>query len=410
MSYLSNTSGVPPTGLHLGSPHAAPCSVPLPGALFSVPPPPMPPASPVLWWAEGRAGARTTQGNAPPEQAVCDEQWLGGWLAQRRKPASLARPRPPAMKIFEASKSFKTSLKLANELQQLYDNMELHCTTMSCEEWAGKWEEIEKTQKEVNNCLAKITNPDVIRSLKLALLKRKKKRISQKNERACFKKEKIKSVDKIRQLHKKIDTWLEDMQESVERSKREESLKVEADQVLSEVTRKKAEARRQLALLSSLSKLRQLRARTWATRGERVSAEAGVQFDKVIDSLRKLWDDQLEVYGVEERGLRLMLEGVVEERNRKQERREREIIHQWERLLFGDSRRPREPDHAHDFFSVAERDLEAFVHIRKQWDKFVAPSAAPMSSTIPVGWVLPVGPSSHQWAQLLQKDNKNVMN
>ena len=59
-------------------------------------------------------------------------------------------------------------------------------------------------------------------------------------------------------------------------------MKHEADQVLSEVTRKKAEARKQLNMLKALEKLRRIRAQTVIRRGEHINAETGDQFEKVI--------------------------------------------------------------------------------------------------------------------------------
>ncbi|CAG2053572.1 unnamed protein product [Timema podura] len=179
----------------------------------------------------------------------------------------------------------------------------------------------------------------------------------------------------------------------------EESLKVEADLVLLEVTRKKNEAKRQLSLLSSLLKLRQLRAKTWASRGQAVSFESGERFTKVIERLRKLWESELRECAVEEQGLRVMLEGVVEERNQKQVRRERQALAQWEQVLFGAKKR--QQDQVDHFYTAAESDIESFVAIRKSWDKFLAAPGASMASTPPIGWVLPVYPSSEQWkAQL----------
>jgi hypothetical protein len=61
----------------------------------------------------------------------------------------------------------------------------------------------------------------------------------------------------------------------------DESLKHEADQVLSEVTRKKSEAQRQLNMLAALQKLRRVRAQIATHRGERVDAESGLRFVRV---------------------------------------------------------------------------------------------------------------------------------
>jgi hypothetical protein len=61
----------------------------------------------------------------------------------------------------------------------------------------------------------------------------------------------------------------------------DESLKHEADQVLSEVTRKKSEAQRQINMLAALQKLRRVRAQMATNRGEHVDAESGLRFVRV---------------------------------------------------------------------------------------------------------------------------------
>nr|CAD7423521.1 unnamed protein product [Timema monikensis] len=258
---------------------------------------------------------------------------------------------------------------------------------------------LKNVKAELQACLDKLSAPGVMDDLEVAIVKRSKKRAYQKRRRARVKEEVAECHSKRQQLDIAINTWLEDMQESVEKAKREESLKVEADLVLLEVTRKKNEAKRQLSLLSSLLKLRQLRAKTWASRGQAVSFESGERFIKVIERLRKLWESELRECAVEEQGLRVMLEGVVEERNQKQVRRERQALAQWEQVLFGAKKR--QQDQVDHFYTAAERDIESFVAIRKSWDKFLAAPGASMASTPPIGWVLPVYPSSEQWkAQL----------
>ena len=41
---------------------------------------------------------------------------------------------------------------------------------------------------------------------------------------------------------------------------------------------------------------------------------------------------------------------------------------------------------------------------RKSWDKFIAHPGAVISSSIPIGWVVPTNPTSEKWAALLTKD------
>nr|CAD7437827.1 unnamed protein product [Timema bartmani] len=332
---------------------------------------------------------------------LSDDEWIYEWLAARKQHVL---PQTPVktlknVKICEASKFFKTSIKLHKELESLHDQLLLECEIVNSDHWTKKWNEVEVKKAELQACLDKLSVPGVLDDLKVALIKRSKKRTYQKRRRARVKEEVAESHSKRQQLDIAINTWLEDMQESVEKAKREESLKVEADLVLLEVTRKKNEAKRQLSLLLSLLKLRQLRAKTWASRGQAVSFESGERFTKVIERLRKLWESELRECAVEEKGLRVMLEGVVEERNQKQVRRERQALAQWEQVLFGAKKR--QQDQVDRFYTAAERDIESFVAIRKSWDKFLAAPGASMASTPPIGWVLPVYPSSEQWkAQL----------
>jgi len=51
--------------------------------------------------------------------------------------------------------------------------------------------------------------------------------------------------------------------------------------VLSEVTRKKSEAQRQINMLAALQKLRHVRAQMATHRGERIDAESGLRFVRV---------------------------------------------------------------------------------------------------------------------------------
>lgn len=62
-------------------------------------------------------------------------------------------------------------------------------------------------------------------------------------------------------------------------------MKKDADCVLSEVNKKKSEARKQLALLNALSKLRTVRENTSIQRGENISLEDRNAFSRVTGKL-----------------------------------------------------------------------------------------------------------------------------
>ncbi|XP_049963224.1 programmed cell death protein 7-like [Schistocerca serialis cubense] len=230
--------------------------------------------------------------------------------------------------------------------------------------------------------------------LQVSLAKRKKKGKYQKRQRENWHLIKAEKQAERQKLHKEIDTWIENMQESVEKAKMEDSLKLEAD-----VTKRKAEARRQLALLSALARLRKLRIQMALGRGEKVSSELDACFSRVIDNLKSLWEEKMEEYALEEKGLRVRLTEAVDERKI---RYDRTVLAQWKRLLFGHNQAD-----ILSFYAAAERNIEDFLAIMCSWDKCLVPASAPMSSAIPIGWVLPTYPSSGAWEALLSSKTQD---
>ncbi|KAL1117821.1 hypothetical protein AAG570_004136 [Ranatra chinensis] len=234
----------------------------------------------------------------------------------------------------------------------------------------------------------------MIQSAKRALNKRLKKRARQKvkkEEWRCTKQE----VALNREYeHRRIDMWLDKMKEEVERTRREESIKREADLVLSEVTRKKSEAKRTMNLLNTLGKLRNARVQTMENRGERVSQLETASFNQVIEKLKKYWVDQLNGYNLEEHGLRVMLNDAEVVRSDVELSLKKQILQEWDEALFGKRDGATDPE---------PQNLEQLVAIRYCWDNYLCEDNAILSSSIPLGWVVPTGPSNSDWASLLKK-------
>lgn len=332
-----------------------------------------------------------------------DSLWLKDWLQKRRMTHTHSRQKQPAvlLKLFEARCMLHLCLTNLDELNALQQELKMKCYDLSPPCWREKWDHVKKVQAEVNNHLDKLHNPATLDALRLTLLKRSNKRLRQRRQRIAQKEAVRESRTRRQQLHKKIDTWLKNMQEVVEDAKREESLKHEADQVLAEVTRKKSEAQRQINMLAALQKLRRIRAQIATNRGQHMDTESGLRFTRVTDHLVKLWEDQLKGYDVEEQGLRAMLDAAVVERTKSEISQDKQILAEWETLLFG------KREAYSSFYNAAEQDVDAFVAIRNSWDKFVASPGAVMSSSIPVGWVLPSNPSSEKWESLLTNNSKD---
>ncbi|XP_021913761.1 programmed cell death protein 7-like isoform X2 [Zootermopsis nevadensis] len=245
------------------------------------------------------------------------------------------------------------------------------------------------------------------RRIDTRLCQKKKKTVPLKVfEARCMLQLCLTNVEDLRSQQKELETQCHDLSPVCWREKwdhvreiQEESLKHEADQVLAEVTRKKSEAQRQINMLAALQKLRHIRAQIVTNRGQHVDAESGLRFARVTEHLAKLWQDQLKGYDVEEQGLRVMLDAAVVERTKSEVSQDKQILAEWETLLFG------KRDACSSFYKAAEWDLDAFVALRHSWDQFVASPGVVMSSSIPVGWVLPCNPSSEEWESLLTSSN-----
>jgi hypothetical protein len=78
----------------------------------------------------------------------------------------------------------------------------------------------------------------------------------------------------------------------------------------------------------------------------------------VTEHLAKLWEDQLKGYDVEEQGLRVMLDEAVVERTKSEVSQDKQILAEWETLLFG------KREAYSSFYKAAEWDVDAFVALR----------------------------------------------
>jgi hypothetical protein len=78
----------------------------------------------------------------------------------------------------------------------------------------------------------------------------------------------------------------------------------------------------------------------------------------VTEHLAKLWEDQLKGYDVEEHGLRVMLNEAVVERTKSEVSQDKQILAEWETVLFGKRKACR------SFYKAAECVVDAFIAIR----------------------------------------------
>lgn len=338
-----------------------------------------------------------------------DELWIESWLVQNNIYQPIPRLRKinvpmNAMTIHQAKTNLIDCLSLLEKLNKIEQALQQNVSTMSSTDWKQRTIEIGALKDEFTKIMCKFDNVEIMKYLKVSLKIRKKKRLNDRKRRECRAVVKQEEKEEGKKFHKEIDQWLNNKKEEVEKVKMEEEMQKDADQVLSEVTKKKSDARKQLSLVSGLVKLRNVRENVALQRGEKTSLEDRKAFNITTEKLVKMWENSLQTYLKEEQGLKLMLEKNQNE-DSKQARlaKERKLVDHWKTVLFG-------PSHAvptnHPTFwalTAAERDLERFIAIRKSWDTFLVSPNNENGSKIPVGWVLPGQNPSEAWSQYLDR-------
>lgn len=266
-----------------------------------------------------------------------------------------------SLKIHVARSVLHRCLKLLEQLENLERYLRENVANISTFEWKQKTIEIGQQKDEFSALLSQFDDSSVLEQLHKAVRKRKHKRslIRQRKINRNNRK-RVESNKKKQLINKNIDQWLEKMKEDVDKVKHEETLKRDADCVLSEVTKKKSEARKQLQLLTALTKLRSVREKTAIANGERINLEDSNAFERNMEKLRKMWEEALERYMKEEHGLKVMLQNntVMEIPRISTEKR---IVMDWESVLFGPKIIPSD---AYWGLMCAEKDIGTFIAIR----------------------------------------------
>ncbi|XP_026758561.2 inner centromere protein isoform X2 [Galleria mellonella] len=262
---------------------------------------------------------------------------------------------------------------IKNKKRYLADNLKI----LSEEEWQKRMIEIEQCKVNVNKMLAYINNMH-FDTLRKFIAKRSAKRLRLKRLRLERKKEKEETIKKLEEKSRKIDENLQKIKDDIIKVKQEEEAKLQADMVLKEVLRKKSDAKKCLAKLDALVKLRKARQNTAKGRGATVSEKEAQDFINSINKLKFLWTQKLASYEKEEIELRDKLKQDTEQNELGNVRAEQTVenLFKWREYLFGGAL-----PHV-DFCG----DVARFVTVRSQWDQFVSVEGSPL----PVGWVLPV--------------------
>ncbi|CAG9858037.1 unnamed protein product [Phyllotreta striolata] len=334
-----------------------------------------------------------------------DEIWIDSWLQQN----NVYHPIPKIkvnkaggsiVPINEAQSSLKECLMLLDKLTKTHQELESNVEIISSNDWKEKTVEIGQIKDQFTKIMSKFENGDAIFALKKTIDKRKKKRSNQKKNKEFKKRIEEEKIQIREKLHKSIDQWLTKKKEDDEKLKMEEDMQKDADCVLAEVTKKKSDARKQMALIGSLAKLRFIRHHMAVQRGEKPSLEDQNAFNITVVKLKDMWESSLKTYITEEQGLKLMLEKNATEDSRTAElAKERKLLEDWHTVFFGPRQIISQDNAIYWALTAAERDMETFIAIRKSWDTFLVSPANEMGSKIPVGWVLPS--ANESWANYL---------
>ncbi|KAJ3593008.1 hypothetical protein NHX12_005346 [Muraenolepis orangiensis] len=346
-------------------------------------------------------GARLDDGAIQRRQ---DEQWIRQFLHRRRTAATKIPEKSERTASQPSLAQFRETLygavHLVSKLSLTCDTMKQHLEDESV--WAGLYLQAQDVKKELQEKLTFLKGCDDLEGLKSRLLHISKRRARLKR-RKLAKREEL-AEDRFAEKEAAIDAW------RMKRIHAERELKLAADSVLCEVRKKQTDVKRMQDILRSLEKLRKLRKEAASRKGIFPGEDSEHEFGGQLERLRALIRTRTAVYAVEERALRVMLEGEQEEERqrdlekRQQKERERRLQKKREvdAMLFGDEV-PADPRQQpfREYYTQAERSLPALVQIRSEWDMFLVPTDQAESSTVPQGWVLPEPPSDNAWASAL---------
>lgn len=325
------------------------------------------------------------------EQKKTDKDYIDKFTLNKQKNASVKASQ--TLKIFEAKQLLVDIISLKKKLEK-----DAHNINVNDKNFDSLWESIEEQKKHLNEKIIKLqANVDPLKIKISKILKAKQWRRRKKLQLMALKEEKKKEIEK---KHKIIDKLLNERNDEVEAVKREAALKRQADTVLHEVRRKKYEGTKMLNMLSTLKKLRELRIKEEEKKGGYCSKQLTDVFNEVINRFQILWEKQIDVYKLEEKGLKIMLEEnslpLI-----KESKFETNLL-QWEKALFGDISNEKD----NELITCADYNIDALIQVRRDWDQFLTSEPTAVSSSIPPGWVLPPETENTDWKKFLIKSNK----
>ncbi|XP_034833181.1 programmed cell death protein 7-like [Maniola hyperantus] len=288
----------------------------------------------------------------------------------------------PKVNFSHVSQLHKTLYELVlslNDLKAQEGKLSSNIDTSSEEEWTEALKSIKANKNVIQHMISKLSSSYLDMSRKL-IAKRTAKRLRLKRLKEERKREKKERIKELEERSRKIDENLQKIKDDIQKAKQQEEAKIQADILLKEVIRKKHDAKKSIAKLDALVKLRRARQNTARGRGQDVSEAETIAFQNSIDQIKKLWQHKLSNYEEEERESRAQLEqsNKLSDSSTFKELEVKGNLVKWRRVLFGADVNPQVDFHG---------DLARFIHVRSQWDSYIDDSMG--SSPLPIGWVVP---------------------
>ncbi|CAI6364150.1 unnamed protein product [Macrosiphum euphorbiae] len=318
--------------------------------------------------------------------------WIEKWLASKEKDITIKNVKSTNLiEINQISNNVKECKQLLENMGKKKKMMEQNVSTMTEAEWIKACSDLISDKKHIDTIITTLPfDTDSMSELKFRLAKRRKKRERLRRFKSNLKIIKSQQKDEIREINRKIDAWQNTLKENILKEKRVNKTKTEANIVLKGVRGKIEDAKNQISLCDNLEKLRKYRLQNC------VNKRKNPLLENSLNKLKKLWQQKLTDYNKEEEELKNML---IEAEAKKHEKREVEIqekFAEWDQILFG----PNFKSHEMVF------DNHTFLEIRRGWDKYVVDeNEISSSSSIPLGWILPLVPCNTDWAKYSNKAN-----
>lgn len=308
MSHIINKNQTPlVTNIHC---YQIPPPQLIPFNQFSQPPPPI------------------TQNDNDTVQAAKEEQWLKEFLIQRNLQNNQieVQKRLNSITIPEYQQKIIKINTLTKKLKDLEGNLKSESEKCSEFTWKVLTSEVKEIQGNLNSLIQTIEEDKPI--IKKKILKLRKKRAGKEFQKSKLKLALEENLKKRKMAHEEIDQWMNKNSLALQKSIQEEHDAEYKREMLSDVVKRKMDAKKNLNVLANLVELRRLRKTAVQNTTLKESLSNDEDFNLNIMKSQKIWTDALHNYEKEEQALKKILVSILEP--------VKQIENEWNQALFGE--------------------------------------------------------------------------